>query len=703
MTSFEAAPSKVTTSHRARLACLYVRQSSLSQVTHHGESTEMQYRLVERAMALGWPRERVHIVDEDLGKSAQSAQDRQGFQQLIAEIGMARVGLVLSLDASRLARNCSDWHRLIELCALFGTLIADAEQLYDPRQYHDRLLLGLSGMMSEAELHQLKIRLHAGERQKAERGELRMPLPVGLERQRDGSVTLHPDEEVQARLHLIFAKFKELGSAQAVMRYLHRHELPVPTRPLQGPVPHPVLWQKASVSRVLAVLHNPGYAGAYVYGRTTADPARHRSGHPSSGIVRRPVGQWPVCLPGVYPAYIDWERYLANQERLKNNQNLYEAGQHGAPRLGQALLQGIVLCGRCGKRMHLRYSGPKGQYPVYCCAQARHQFDAPRCQEVRALALDAEVERLLLQALAPDRLAVALAALGQIEHEAAALGRQWQLRVERARYEAERARRQYHAVEPENRLVARTLERQWEEKLRAAEELEQSRQRWAVQHEQAIGESDRAAILALGEDLPAVWHAPSTTACDRKRLLQLVIERVVVDGKKESGRLWGRIDWHTGATTELWLTRRVQRYAQHGRLGALQQRVQALNGMGKMDGEIAAALNAEGFMSARGRPFSGNLVWLMRQQWNLPSVKENGNENNPLRWADGTYSIAGAASAIGVTTGTVHKWLRCGRITGRQSQKGMLWKLPLSDSDIIALREHANRVRRTSHSKMEAS
>ena len=510
MIKFETVSSKVTTSHRAKLAYLYIRQSSLNQVAHHAESTEMQYRLVDRAIALGWPRERIRIVDEDLGKSAKSTENRLGFQQIIAEIGLARVGLVLSLDASRLARNCSDWHRLIELCALFGALIADGEQLYDPRQYHDRLLLGLSGMMSEAELHQLKIRLHAGERQKAERGELRVGLPVGLERQRDGSVILHPDEEIQARLRMVFSKFEEFGSAHAVMRYLRRHDLPLPTRPLRGPVPHEIVWQEASLFRVLAILHNPAYAGAYVYGRTTADPTRRRSGHPASGLVHRPVGQWPVCLQGIYPAYIDWERFLTNQERLKNNQNKYEASHHGVPRKGQALLQGIVFCGLCGRRMYLRYSGPDGQYPVYTCTYARHEFAAPRCQEVRALALDAEIERQLLEALAPDRLVVALAALEQIEQETAALRHQWQLRVERAQYEDERARRQYHAVEPENRLVARNLERQWEEKLRAAEELDQARQRWAARNEHVIGESDRAAILALGEDLPGVWHAPTT-------------------------------------------------------------------------------------------------------------------------------------------------------------------------------------------------
>lgn len=686
--------SAATAGHRAKLAYIYIRQSSLSQVAHHGESTEMQYRLMDRALTLGWPRDRIRILDEDLGKSAATAESRPGFQQLIADVGLGQVGLVLSLDASRLARNCSDWHRLIELCALFGALIADGERLYDPRQYHDRLVLGLSGMMSEAELHQLRIRLQAGELQKAERGELRLPLPAGLQRQRDGSVILNPDDEIQARLQLVFAKYDEPGAARAVMRYLCRHDLHLPTRPRCGPEPHEIVWQEANAQRVLEILHNPAYAGAYVYGRSTLDLARRRAGHPGSGLAHRPLGQWPVCLQGVYPAYISWDHYLANQERLQSNQNRYEEHHHGAPRQGQALLQGIVLCARCGSHMGLRYYGPHGNYPAYRCARARLESNAPLCQEVRALALDAEVERQFLQALTPDRLVVAMSAIEQIEQEDAALRHQWQLRLERARYEAERARRQFNAVEPENRLVARHLERQREDRLLAAEELEQAYQRWGRQHGRVFTEADRAAVLALGADLPKVWYAPTTTAGDRKRLLRLVIASVVVDGRREAGRVWCRINWQTGATTELRVTRRVRSYAEYPRLEELQARVHALHAKGKMDDEIAAELNAGGFMTARGRHFSGKMMWILRHQWHLPTVKENGKECNPVRWPDGTYSIEGAATSIGVTVGTIYKWVRSGRIQGRQRKSGLPWKLSLRDSDILALKEYVQRVRR---------
>ena len=451
--------SPVTTSHRAKLAYIYVRQLTAGQVRQHQESTELQYRLVDRAAAFGWPKERIEVIDDDLGKSGTSSDGRGGFQRLIAEIGLGKAGLVLSLDASRLARNNRDWHQLLELCSLFGVLIADGERLYDPCAYHDRLLLGLSGIMSEAELHQIKLRLHQGERQKAARGELRVPLPAGLAYGRDGRIGFNPDEEVQARLHHLFAKFRELRSAKAVMRHFLEANLLLPVRPLDGPAPHDVVWRPASSARILQVLKNPAYAGAYVYGRRRRTPIGRRSGSPGCATEAVAIQDWPVCLKDALPGYIDWEEFMANQRRLADNLNRYDVNRHGVPRRGSALLQGIAVCGRCGRRMGLHYSGPHGSYPVYVCRADQHQHGGPRCQEVRALGIDTAVERLLLEALTPDRLALAIAALGELESEARTLEHQWSLKRERARYEAERARRQYDAVEPENRLVARSLER----------------------------------------------------------------------------------------------------------------------------------------------------------------------------------------------------------------------------------------------------
>jgi DNA invertase Pin-like site-specific DNA recombinase len=367
-----------TTEQRAKMAYVYIRQSSLMQVTRHAESADLQYSLLERAVALGWPRERVELIDEDLGKSGAQAEARGGFQRMLAEISLARVGLVLSFDASRLARNNRDWYQLLEVCSIFGTLIADGERLYDPRLYHDRLLLGLSGMMSEAELHHIKQRMHAGARHKAERGELRLGLPAGLARGLAGEVIFNPDEEVQARIHLVFQKFREIRSAGGVRRHLREAHLPLPVRPRLGPAPHEVVWQEARTSSVRDILQNPAYAGTYVYGRKKVDPTRRTPAHPRGGQVRQSIDKWDICLHNVYPAYIAWEEFLENQAQLRANCLNYREELHGVPRKGQTLLQGVVRCGYCGALLHVRYSGPHGEFPVYVCSNDQRQFGGKR-------------------------------------------------------------------------------------------------------------------------------------------------------------------------------------------------------------------------------------------------------------------------------------------------------------------------------------
>jgi DNA invertase Pin-like site-specific DNA recombinase len=699
LSASSGADERVTAAHRAKLAYVYVRQSSLNQVRQHQESTALQYRLVDRAVGLGWPRERVQVIDEDLGKSGAASTERHGFQRLIAEIGLGNAGLVLSLDASRLARNNRDWHQLLELCSLFGVILADGERLYDPGAYHDRLLLGLSGIMSEAELHQIRLRLHQGERQKAARGELRVPLPAGLGYDRSGAIVRTPDEEVQARLQLVFAKFTEIQSARGVMRYLRANNLPLPVRPLCGPAPHAVLWREADSARVRHILQNPAYAGAYVYGRRRADPVRRRGGA-RSATIKVAVGEWAVCLPAAHSGYISWETFMANQRRLADNTSRYAAGHAGAPRRGSALLQGIAMCGRCGQRMSLRYTGPNGDYPVYCCRADRHHSAGPLCQEARALPVDAFVERTLLDALAPDRIAIAIAALGQLQEEARQLEKQWALRRERARYEAERARRQYDAVEPENRLVARSLERIWEEKLRAAEAIEQEYEQWRRAEPLVLSAADRTALQVLGENLPRIWHAPTTTAAERKRLLRFIVREVVLDQKRAPGQVWLKILWQTGVTSEHCVQRRVHTYRDYSDLERLRRRVAVLNGAGKMDNEIAAVLNREGFVAARGCSFRGENVWLLRKRWGIATVKINGVSANPPRWPDGTYSVQGAAAVLGVTSQTVFDYLARGRVNGRQLAKGQPWQIDLSGEQIIRL---CARLRHTSRSKKEAS
>lgn len=689
MNSLNSFHSKVTTEHQAKLAYVYLRQSSPGQVLHNTESTVRQYALVDRAVALGWPKDRVQVIDEDLGRSGASADCRSGFQQLVTEVSLGRVGLVLSLEASRLARNNGDWAQLLNLCSIFGTLIADSEVVYDPCLYHDRLLLGLAGIMSEAELHQIKMRMDAGKRSKAARGELCWVLPAGLERLRSGEVALHPDEEIQARLRLIFEKFRELGSARAVMRYLHQEGLKVPRRVINGPGPHDIIWTLPTSANVRDILQNPAYAGAYVYGRRKVDRTRRRHGSPQSGIVRLPIDRWEVRIQDAFPAYITWEEFVANQKRLAANQNNYRQNRQGAAREGRALLQGIVLCGLCGSHMTLHYEGGRNDHLVYICDAEVRDYGSRRCQQVRGLALDAEIERLVLQAFEPDRVALALGALEQLECEAAMLERQWKMRIERARYEATRAQRQYEMCEPENRLVARNLERLWETKLRAVEEAEQEFEAWRRQNGTVLTDEDRRQILALGEDLPKLWAAPTTTNADRKQIVRLIIKDVVLDQKRERGKLWFKINWQTGATTEHRIKRRTTSYREHADLEPMQARVKTLNDEGKTDDEIAAMLASEGYRTTKGGQINSVSVYRMRKCWGIRANRQYEDGRNPQKWEDGTYSVQGAAAAIGVKASIIHRWLRGGLLDARQSGKGGAWKIRLTEEQISCLREYA--------------
>jgi DNA invertase Pin-like site-specific DNA recombinase len=686
------------------MAYVYIRQSSLMQVTRHAESTELQYSLVERAVQLGWPRERVELIDEDLGKSGAQAEARGGFQRLLAEISLARVGLVLSFDASRLARNNRDWYQLLEVCSMFGALIADGERLYDPRLYHDRLLLGLSGMMSEAELHQLKQRMQAGARHKAERGELRQGLPVGLARGPAGEVTLNPDEEVQARIRLVFEKFREIRSAGGVMRYLRAAHLPLPACPRVGPAPYEVVWQPARTSAILDLLHNPAYAGAYVYGRKQLDPARRTPAHPSGGRMLQPFDKWEICLHNRYPAYIAWEEFVANQARLRANSLRYREERPGVARKGHALLQGIVRCGRCGALFHLHYSGPQGEFPEYRCSADQSQFGGTDCQRVRALALDRQVEQRFLQALQPDQITLALAALAQLEQEEQAESKQWELRLERARYQTKRAERQYQAVEPENRLVARSLEKQWEEQLRAVETVEKAYHAWKSSRFGTFTQADREAIVALGSDLPALWQAATTTDTERKQMLRLVIREVIVDSKRVEGQVWVQINWQTGAQEWFWYQRRVSSYAVFTGTQALEQRVRELNAAGMMDAQIAATLEREGYQTpGLVHPITSKIVCHLRARWKIPTVKLNNNQQNPAQWEDGSYSVEGAAAKLDVSQDTIFTWLKTGRLNGEHLGRSMPWKIYLTEEDERRLHEWLRcQGQRTRRSKREA-
>ncbi len=512
-----------------RQAFIYVRQSTLMQVRDNTGSTARQYDLVRRAQDLGWPEERITVIDQDQGRSGASSAGRDGFEQLIAEVGLGHAGAVFSLEASRLARSCSDWYRLLEICALSDTLVIDEDGLYDPGQYNDRLLLGFRGTMSEAELHWLRNRLLGGQWAKAERGALRFRPPTGYVFDAAKRLVFDPDEEVQQAIHLLFSLFDRSGSALAVVRHFAEHRLRFPTRPWRSDTENELDWQPLAYERVLSVLHNPTYAGAYVYGRTQTRLRTLPGEAPRIKERTRQLkpGDWPIVLREHHPAYISWEQFLHHQQRLDDNRTLRDDNRRGATREGAALLQGIVLCGRCGRRMTLRYL--KGNIPSYECNQLHKQRGAKTCQSLRGDGVDRAVANALLEAMTPAQLEISLATFNALEAQARALDQQWQRRLERARYEAELARRRYLAVDPDHRLVARRLEQDWNAKLAEIEQLEREYADSPMAKHQPLSDRERAKILALAHDLPALWQAPTTTQTDHKQLLRLLIKEVTLE------------------------------------------------------------------------------------------------------------------------------------------------------------------------------
>jgi DNA invertase Pin-like site-specific DNA recombinase len=519
---------KVTTGHLNRNAYLYVRQSSLRQVLENTESTQRQYALRQRAVALGWAPEQIIVIDKDLGQSAASAADRQGFQMLVSEVGLGRAGIVLGLEVSRLARNSTDWHRLLEICALSDTLILDEDGIYDPGHFNDRLLLGLKGTMSEAELHVMRARMRGGVLNKARRGELLLPPPIGLTYNTEGQVILDPDRQVQQSIRLLFATFRRTGTACATVRAFREQGLLFPRRPLGGPGKGQLLWVELTHSHVIQILRNPRYAGAFVYGRTRSRKKLDGAGRSSS--VRQPREQWHTLLPGAHPGYIDWEEYEENLRRLRENAQAQGVDRRKSPpREGPALLQGLALCGICGKRMTVRYR-VRGELlvPEYLCQQEGIACAAPPCQRISGGGIDAAIGQLLMETVTPVALEVALAVQQEIESRWLDTDRLRQTQVERARYEANLAQRRYLQVDPDNRLVADALEADWNGKLRVLEEVQQTYERQRRSDCDTLSDEKQAQILALAIDFPRLWNNPKTPDRERKRMVRLMLEDVTL-------------------------------------------------------------------------------------------------------------------------------------------------------------------------------
>jgi DNA invertase Pin-like site-specific DNA recombinase len=602
----DTAHPKIRPGHLRRQAVVYVRQSSPHQVRNNRESSSRQYALVERAKTLGWADKSVEIIDEDQARSATSSTHRQGFKTLLAEIGSGQVGIVLALEASRLSRSSADWHRLVEICVVTQTLLADETAVYDPRDPNDRLLLGVKGTISEAEIFTLRTRLHEGRWNKARRGELARSLPVGYVRSESGAVVKDPDRQVQSRLAYIFRLFGHHKVAHQVLLQLVREKLQVPAKIWGGPRHGQVRWKDPDLSDVIRLLHNPTYAGAYVYGQWEYDPFDRSPTNGEARVHSRPLEDWPVCLRETYPGYITWEQFVQNQEILRSNGNGF--GKRGAARRGKALLQGIVSCGRCGARMTvLYYSTKEKRAPGYGCFHEYHRHGGKTCQCFSSAGVDAAVTRLFLDVVSPAKIDIALHALEELESDRAEARKQWDLQLCRADYEVELARRRYEASDPENRLVTAELEALWEGALQQRERLQRERAEFERRQEHPLGQADREQIRDLISDLDRVWEAETTSMEDRKTLIRFLIKRVHLDGISQAGKIGIDVEWHTGAHTALTIDRPlVGVWAPRTPQGAV-ERIRDL-----LPGEdydaIAAKLNEEGFSTAKGLKYDEKSV-----------------------------------------------------------------------------------------------
>jgi DNA invertase Pin-like site-specific DNA recombinase len=659
---------KVQAQHLRRLAIVYVRQSSPQQVLHHRESTALQYDLRRYAVELGWPLERVLVIDDDQATTGQTAVHRSGYHRILAEVDLDHVGIILGIEMSRLARSCRDWYHLMEKCAIFDTLLADPDGIYDPSNYNDRLLLGMKATMSEAELHILRARMYQGRLNKARRGEVYYHPPIGYVRTPAGDFALDPDPRVQDTVRLLFDKLDELGTITAVLRYLVRSGIVLGVRPHFGPNRGRLEWHRPCRPTLQNLYHNPIYAGAYVHGRRRVDPRRKIPGRPATGRTSVPLLQWEVLIKGRLPAYITWDRYISNVERLAANRA--RAFAMGAPREGPSLLAGLLVCGRCGCRMMVAYNGTQPRL-TYNCHRQRMEYAGPTCQTMAGKVLDDLVSQQVLQAMEPTALEVSLQATAGLQRERDRLERDWQRRRKQAHDEVERAARQYHAVEPENRLVAVELERRWEQALRDECTLRERYDRFVRERPRELSDGDRDLIRSLASDLPRLWQAETTTAADRQVIIRLLVRQVVVQARGSSEHVDVTIHWSGGFASVHRVRRPVARRDQLSNHAQLMERVVALRQQGRTAPQIAATLNEEGFIPPKRRTtYNDQMVRELLARGGLSSWSRSRPDGGVLG-AD-EWWLNQLASELGMPQITLHSWLRRGWVDGRKLPGGSM-------------------------------
>jgi DNA invertase Pin-like site-specific DNA recombinase len=666
---------KITTHHQSKPAYVYLRQSTPGQVRNHQQSTERQYALREKAQELGWSEAVIRVLDGDLGLSGTEVTRREDFKTLVADVSMGKVGAVFALEASRLARSNLDWHRLLQLCALTQTLVIDEDGCYDPADFNDGLLLGLKGTMAQAELHFLRQRLQGGKLNKAQKGELRSPLAVGYYYDEQSRVIKDPDAEVRSAVDLVLDLFRETGSACAVVRRFRERGLRFPTRIREGAWNGKLVWRELNHRRVLSILTNPCYAGVYVFGRyqqrleisAEGEVRKHRQ------IVDPAVAK--VCLPEHHEGYITWDEYMKNRKCLEKNRPPHHGTTwSGAPREGLALLQGLLMCGKCGRGLHVCYRSRPGLAPLYQCNWlCREGMDG--CMQFRADLLDAAITEQALQALQPAELELAVAAVHELELRDQAIMRQWQMRLERAEYEAALAERRYQEVDPSNRLVAGTLESRWNDALLQLEDLKKQAAEFQRQEAHVVTAEQKEKILALARDLPRLWHAPSTQAKDRKRMLRLLIKDITVE-ICQPRQLVAHVRWQGGACTDVCVQLPPHRADSVRYPAGVVDRVRHL-AQSLLDVQIADQLNQEGLLSALGKPFTVAMIRWIRHSHEIPAPQLKRPEE---------LTAAQVAALFGVNVNVVYYWIEHGLLQARRLRSRMPYWITITESDEQKLR-----------------
>jgi len=660
---------KVQQHHTDKPAYIYIRQSTMGQVRHHQESTERQYALRDRAIEMQWPPSKIRILDQDLGLSGAQATSREDFKTLVADVSMGQVGAIFALEASRLARSNLDWHRLIEICALTETLVIDEDGCYDPADFNDALLLGLKATIAQAELHFIRARLQGGKLNKAKKGELRFPLPVGFCHNDEGGIVLDPDQEVQGAIRLLLDVFHQTGSAYAVVQHFAHKGIRFPKRAYGGAWDGKLIWGRLTHNRVLGVLKNPSYTGTYTFGRYQSRKVIDRDGQVKTRSTPVPMDSWHVMIQEHHDGYITWEQYQRNQETLEKNRT---NGEHtmlsGPAREGLALLQGLLLCSKCGRRISVRYKGNGGIYPTYDCnALRREGLSTTSCMSIRCDLVDTAIANRVLEILEPAQIELAATAIRQLESRDQAVSRQWQMRIERAEYEAQLAERCYEEVDPSNRLVAATLEKRWNDALSKLEELRQEHANAQRKQGLAITEEQRAKVRALAEDFPRLWNVPSTKAKDKKRILRMLIDDVTIE-RADLKVVILHLRWQGGASEDIRVLRPPSAADQVRYSEEIIRRVREL-ARDLPDNEIAQTLNAEARRPAKGEEFNVSIVRWIRYRHRIPAPDLRRPEE---------MTVKEVAAKFGVSRGVVYYWIDRSVIEARRRNNGSPYWITLT-------------------------